>query len=122
MAFNLRSKLIRLAHQNPELRGHLLPLLKQAGTNDVLDFIIPQDDLGDVYNRLEKEDAQSAELLLSVYDAIRKRLELPHGEDEAVSRIRDLITRGKNWDVGLMRNNIFKAASLMGLKLPSHSF
>jgi hypothetical protein len=26
----LRSKLIRLAHQNPDLRPHLLPLLKQA--------------------------------------------------------------------------------------------
>lgn len=28
----LRSKLIRLAHQNPELRSELLPLLKQATT------------------------------------------------------------------------------------------
>jgi hypothetical protein len=26
---NLRSKLIRLAHANPELRGHLLPLLRE---------------------------------------------------------------------------------------------
>lgn len=28
---NLRSKVIRLAHQRPELRPHLLPLLKEAG-------------------------------------------------------------------------------------------
>lgn len=28
---DLRSKLIRLAHQNPELRGEILPLLKEAG-------------------------------------------------------------------------------------------
>jgi len=27
----LRSKVIRLAHANPELRVHLLPLLKEAG-------------------------------------------------------------------------------------------
>lgn len=27
---DLRSKVIRLAHQNPELRPHLLPLLKEA--------------------------------------------------------------------------------------------
>jgi hypothetical protein len=27
----LRSKLIRLAHQNPALRPHLLPILKEAG-------------------------------------------------------------------------------------------
>lgn len=27
---SLRAKVIRLAHQNPEMRGHLLPLVKQA--------------------------------------------------------------------------------------------
>jgi hypothetical protein len=31
MSSNLRSKIIRLAHQNPELRPHLLHLLKDAG-------------------------------------------------------------------------------------------
>lgn len=30
----LRNKLIRLAHSNPELRGDLLPLLKEAGLSD----------------------------------------------------------------------------------------
>lgn len=30
MTDNLRTRLIRLAHQNPELRADLLPLLKQA--------------------------------------------------------------------------------------------
>ena len=29
---DLRNKLIRLAHSKPELRQHILPLLKQAGT------------------------------------------------------------------------------------------
>ena len=31
----LRSKVIRLAHQNPELRPHLLPLLKEAASKTV---------------------------------------------------------------------------------------
>lgn len=31
MTNNLRSSLIRLAHTNPDLRPHLLPLLKEAG-------------------------------------------------------------------------------------------
>jgi hypothetical protein len=30
MSNTLRSKVIRLAHQNPELRPHLLPLLKEG--------------------------------------------------------------------------------------------
>ena len=29
---DLRNKLIRLAHENPELRHHLLPLIKQSHT------------------------------------------------------------------------------------------
>jgi hypothetical protein len=32
---SLRSKVIRLAHANPELRPHLLPLLKEAGEEGV---------------------------------------------------------------------------------------
>lgn len=31
---DLRSKLIRLAHENPDVREHLLPLLKSAGTSE----------------------------------------------------------------------------------------
>jgi len=34
----LRSQLIRLAHAKPELRPHLLPLLKKASHADVFDF------------------------------------------------------------------------------------
>ena len=30
---NLRNKIIRLAHENPELRKELLPLLKEAGAH-----------------------------------------------------------------------------------------
>ena len=30
----LKAKIIKLAYENPELRGDLLPLLKEAGDND----------------------------------------------------------------------------------------
>ena len=36
---NLRKRTIRLAHENPELRPHLLPLLKQHKTGAALDAI-----------------------------------------------------------------------------------
>jgi hypothetical protein len=35
MSDNLRSKIIRLAHQQPALRPHLLPLLKEAASKTV---------------------------------------------------------------------------------------
>jgi len=31
MSSDLRSKLVRLAHENPDLRAHLLPILREAG-------------------------------------------------------------------------------------------
>lgn len=34
MATNLRSKLIKLAHANPDLRPHLLPMLKSSSDHD----------------------------------------------------------------------------------------
>lgn len=45
-AKDLRSKVIRLAHSNPELREHLLPLVteKTANTNDD-DFLLLIDDI-----------------------------------------------------------------------------
>lgn len=37
---NLRSDLIKLAHQNPALRPHLLPILKEAGSLDNLSDVL----------------------------------------------------------------------------------
>lgn len=36
---NLRNKVIRLAHSNPELRSHLLPLLKEANEKRISDAL-----------------------------------------------------------------------------------
>lgn len=209
---DLRSKLIRLAHQNPELRADILPLLKEAavdadnfatwmktyeeqlkqtvqkypeeyaygvdevpavvkkmgvafekgtynhdgkaikatcralgikhtrtaikdylngsgksadkkaGSNDVIEAILPMDDMAKLYHKLEKQDEQSAKLLMEVYDALRARLKLSDGENAAMSRVRGMVTRGQNWDPSLLRNNIFKAADALGMKLPSMMF
>lgn len=119
---NLRLSIIRLASTNPELRPHLLPLLTKTASDGILGYIIPRDEMEAAYNRLEEADEMSANLMLQVYRTLGKRLTLTSDEMEAVSRIRDVVTRGKNWDAGLLRNNIFKAANALGLKLPSGSF
>ena len=123
----LRSSVIRLAHQNPALRPHLLPLLKEAATDktasdSVLEYVLPQREMMEVFRSLEGKDAMSAQLFVDVYSALRKRLDLSDGEAEALRRIKDVVTRGKNWDADLLRNNIFKAANALGMKLPSGSF
>jgi hypothetical protein len=118
----LRLSIIRLAHTNPDLRPHLLPLLTKTASDSILGYVIPRDEMEAAYDRLEAADEMSANLMVQVYQTLGKRLALTSGEMEAVSRIRDVVTRGKNWDAGLLRNNIFKAANALGLKLPSGSF
>lgn len=147
----LRAKLIRLAHSNPELRAQILPLLKDAGCeklpeggmrdnceekveegkesaskkaggNDVIEAILPMSDMAKLYRKLDEKDEQAAELLMEVYNVLRARLKLSDGENEAMSRVRGMVTRGQNWDAGLLRNNIFKAAHSLGMKLPSFMF
>jgi hypothetical protein len=44
------------------------------------------------------------------------------GVGEALNRVRQLVTKGQTWDAGMLRNNVFKAANALGMKLPSGSF
>ncbi|TFH58910.1 MAG: hypothetical protein E4G90_10525 [Gemmatimonadales bacterium] len=172
---NLRSRLIRLAHTNPEIRDQILPLLKTAkkfpnvvrdieddykrkaitsgekselldavedaeterdaakivqehrkgrtaSRNDVMDSVLPMRDVAKLHRKMEEQDEQSAKLLLDVYNALRERLSLSDGEMEALNRVTNMVKSGQNWDADLLRNNIFKAANSLGMKLPSFMF
>ena len=74
---NLRSKLIKLAHQHPELRGDLLPLLKEAAT--------PLE-RANVVRRLELLHGSLEETLEDLQDIIHKA---PKGgaAQESLSRV-----------------------------------
>lgn len=84
--------------------------------------MIDQKELVKLYNRLEKEDEQSAQLLIDAASEIQKALNISSGAEDALSRIMDIVNRGQHWDIALLRNNIFKAANSLGMKLPSYSF
>lgn len=68
------------------------------------------------------EDEQSRELFGEVIRKIAKELELSSGAEDALSRVRGIVERGKSWDMALIRNNVFKAAHSMGISLPSGMF
>ena len=95
---------------------------KQASGRDILQQLFDYGKFRKLHGRLYKEDRQSADLMLDVYHKLADRLDLSRGEQEALNRVRDISDRGVNWDVGLLRNNIFKAANSMGMKLPSGMF
>jgi len=88
--------------------------------NPLLD-IISQRDFERAYDLLEEADAQSAELLLDVYQELSKRMGLSRQESDALARLKFVLTNSGR-DPALLRNNIFKAANSLGLRLPSGMF
>jgi hypothetical protein len=94
---------------------------KQA-KSDLIYFIIPQRDMMKLYDRLENEDEQSAKLFYEVFRKLQDEISLSSGAEEALNRMKDIVTRGQNWDAALLRNNVFKAAHSLGIKLPSGMF
>jgi Fe-S cluster assembly scaffold protein SufB len=95
-----------------------------TASDSVLDDLLLPRDITDTYSRLEGEDEEAARLFSEVLDKLRDRLTLSSGETEALRRVFWVInnkgTIGS--DRGLMRNNIFKAAHALGIKLPSFMF
>lgn len=94
----------------------------RTASDSALDYILDQNDLGDIYGKLMDEDEQSAELFKDVIDKLGAKLKLGSGEQEALSRVLDIVKRGKSWQIDLLRNNVFKAANALGIRLPSGMF
>ena len=127
---HLRQATIRLAHANPEMRPHLLPLLastreasvKTANRNgsEILYKLIDQREFFKIWDQLRKDgDEQSAQLLRTVADYFSDRFELSNNEKDALGRLSNL--KSGMGTAGL-RNWIFKAANSLGMKLPSAMF
>ena len=144
---SIRSKAIKLAYERPDLRPKLLPLIKMASNSEwwflastqkgkktvtrrqaahagseILWRLLDQRDFFKLYRTVEKQDKQSAQLLQDITDKLSDSLKIKDNEYNAISRLTQLIKGGQNWDISLQRNNIFKAADLMGIKLPSGMF
>jgi len=118
---NLRTAVIKLAHEHPELRGDLLPLLKSA-SDSLLDPVLGMHTLMPLIDRLDDVDEQSRDLAVQVYQTLVRKYALPQGDAEALRRLQACAKNAKTWDPALLRNNIFKAAHALGLKLPSGMF
>ena len=103
-----------------QLASELIKLAKSlAASESVMEGIIPQDHL----ERLEKAtDEETYQLAADVYMAISDKLQLSSNEYEALNRLKSSIERAGSMKSDVHRNNIFKAAHALGMKLPSHSF
>jgi hypothetical protein len=78
--------------------------------------------LGKVRSSLKGVDDQSAELLRDVLEELADAMELTSGQQQALNRLKWVAEKGGSADPSLLRNNIFKAANSLGMKLPSGMF
>lgn len=113
---------VRLAADLSALAKRVAAGKSSSGGQDIFHSIVPQRDVMKMYDRLSDEDEQTAELYVKTVQKLTKMLDLPRGAQEALRRIQDVSDRGQRWDMGLLRNNIFKAADAVGIHLPSASF
>jgi hypothetical protein len=119
-----RKSLIRLASSMPkgsDSRRVILSSLQKTAAG-VIWHILDQRAFMQVYKKLEKDDEQSAGLLYDVLKELEDKLTLSNRESQALGRLSQLVKAGSGWKPALQRNNIFKAADLLGLKLPSGMF
>lgn len=73
---------------------------------------------------LEYRDEQSSKLVGEVYKTLSESTggDFNSDEKEALRRLQGAVANMGKWDAGLLRNNIFKAAHALGMKLPSFMF
>lgn len=123
-----RSSIIRLASTFPkdsEEREAILACLKPrvASSNDIIEYVVPERELMNLVAVLEKAgDTQSSALVLEIYQKLAERLEITTNESQAINRLKNTMKNTESWRPDLLRNNVFKVADLLGMKLPSGIF
>lgn len=97
---------------------------KTASSNsrDIMDAMVPRKDLREVMSALSKaKDDQTLKLLKDSYQFFFRKFELSANEERALNRLRNVMG-SRSRDVGNLRNQIFKVADELGMRLPSAMF
>lgn len=91
--------------------------------NEILGSLIEVDNLYRLIVRLRDKDGdeQSSDLLYQVATYFSKKFDLNPRELEAFKRMQTVVSRPTD-DASNIRNQVFKAAHALGMKLPSMSF
>jgi len=89
---------------------------ERVASIDILEDLVPQRDIA----KLRKSvDEVTYELAVDVYKELMKRMKLANDTEDALNRLRNAISSSNE---GMIRNNVFKAANSLGMKLPHHAF
>lgn len=125
---NLRSAMLRIASELPvgdPARQAILAELKQAGAgHDVMyELVGGRRAFVKLHSGMRKVgDEQSADLLRDITKKFGDIFDLNTNEAAALNHLRGCVENQGRWPADLQRNNIFKAANLLGIRLPSAIF
>lgn len=86
---------------------------------NVLDYVIRDDEVAKLRGVV---DEQTYDLAEEVYRKLYRDLELTDAQTEAVFKLKRCVQRGSGMAPEAHRNEIFKAAHALGMKLPSFMF
>ena len=121
MSAERTARLAELRHQTrlAELRSR-----KQASTGrDILYSLLEERAFMKLYRKMEKNgDEQSTGLLRDITEKLTDALDLSTNEMAGLRRVQTCVENADRWDEALLRNNIFKAANHLGIRLPSGMF
>lgn len=93
----------------------------RANSDEIMDQILPRRDLVKL-TRSMSDDQATASIATDVWFRLAERLTLSETEKMALNRLRNSIRAVGQWDAETQRNNLFKAADLLGMRLPHGVF
>jgi hypothetical protein len=100
--------------------AELVKIAKELiAVSSLLDYVVKDEDVAKLKGVV---DEQTYDLAVEVYSQIRKALELNGNQNEALIRLLDSVHYSHVYKQDTHRNNIFKAAHALGIKLPSSMF
>ena len=94
----------------------------KVARDDMFYDIVDERETINLYRKLEDVDEQAAKLMYECIREFRKKFTVDPNTQQALNRFQGMVAKGQSWDAGLLRNNVFKVADLLGLKLPSGMF
>ena len=114
----MNNRIAELEAQVKELQEQLKA--QEEAQESLLEYVIPRQEF---YNLLRvcKEDSQSKDLLREIWCTLSDRVSVSGSDKNALNRLRNLLGRTPSYSP-LTRNQIFKIANELGIKLPSSFF
>lgn len=108
---------------NRQARFIALSFLQKRARGEIIDSLVDENSLMDFLRYMETQKAGDIQRMAEdVYIKLQERLQLSDRENEALNRLLVSIKNYHQWDLALIRNNIFKAGDSLGIKLPHSIF